>query len=283
MTIEFPPLSEEKQVILAAQNGDRAAAGTLYEWYGDHLYRRVILPRLPVVDQAEDVLRDAFRIVFERIEQFTPKDRSIFFWLRRIAINLVVDTYRRQVKKRRIADNILARDAIHETMSAAPASPDQGLYDRDARALIEESLTRINARYAKALRLRLLEDRSRGECAEAFEVSVGAFDVLFHRACKALGVSESPLHAPMQGCRLGCLFLKGPDNPFPQLPQPAFSANLWRSIYVKFKFRCRKNNCANIPAFQNRPLITFQPAGFFNQIPLLFFHHFPDQGKAADF
>ncbi len=182
---EFPSLQEEKTMILAAQKGDRNAAAQLYEHFGDALYRRIILPRLPVREQAEDVLRDTFRIVFERIEQFTPKDRSIYFWLRRIAINLVVDTYRRQVKQRRIAENILARDAIHETMSSAPTAPDQALVNQDTRKLIEKSLELLNDRYARALRLRLLEDWSREDCAADFGIKIGAFDVLFHRACKA--------------------------------------------------------------------------------------------------
>ena len=185
MSFQFPTMEEERSVILAAQQGDRAAAAQLYDWFGVALYRRIILPRLPVQEQAEDVLRDTFRIVFERIEQFKSTDRSIFFWLRRIAVNLVIDVYRRQVKKRKIAENILARDAVSETMSDAPRSPAQGLYDRDARAMIEISLSRINPRYAQALRMRLLEDKERSECAAHFQVSVATFDVLFHRACKA--------------------------------------------------------------------------------------------------
>ena len=77
--IELPEFEEEKRVVLAAQQGDRLSAGQLYQWFGDRLYRQVILPRLPVVEQAEDVLRDSFRIIFERISQFTPKDRSKHF------------------------------------------------------------------------------------------------------------------------------------------------------------------------------------------------------------
>ena len=67
--MSLPPLDEEKKVIFAAKQGDRSAASTLYEWFGNRMYYQVILPRLPVTEQAEDVLRDTFRIVFERIEQ----------------------------------------------------------------------------------------------------------------------------------------------------------------------------------------------------------------------
>ena len=187
-----PSLEEEKVVILRAQSGDRAAAEQLYSWFGIQIFRSVILARLPDVDQAEDVLWDTFRIVFEKIEQFQTFDRSIFFWIRRIAINLVIDTYRKRVKQSKIAESILARDALSEVMSTSEASPDQGLIDQDARSLIEISLSRLNVRYAQALRLRLLEDKDREECAEIMGVRVGNFDVIFHRACSAFRDNYPP-------------------------------------------------------------------------------------------
>jgi RNA polymerase sigma-70 factor (ECF subfamily) len=42
----------------------------------------------------------------------------------------------------------------------------------------------MNPRYARAVRLRLLEERSREVCAADFGTTVGSFDVLFFRACK---------------------------------------------------------------------------------------------------
>ncbi len=38
--------------------------------------------------------------------------------------------------------------------------------------------------YAEALRLRLLEGRERAACAESLGVTIGAFDVLMHRAAR---------------------------------------------------------------------------------------------------
>ena len=187
-----PTLAEEKKVIQLAQSGDRAAAEQLYSWFGIRVFRSVILSRLPDVNQAEDVLWDTFRIVFEKIAQFQNFDRSIFFWIRRIAINLVIDTYRKRVKQSKIAESILAKDALSDVMSVPEPSPDQGMMDRDARSLIEVSLSRVNERYAMALRLRLLEDRDRQECAEIMGVTVGNFDVIFHRACAAFRDNYPP-------------------------------------------------------------------------------------------
>ena len=144
MKAQFPTLAEEKDLVHALQSGDRDAAARLYDVFGLQLYRQVILSRLPVVEQAEDVLRDTYRIALERIDTYQVKDRSIFFWLRRIAINLVIDTYRRQVRKRELAERILANDAIEFTLGTKPHSPDKNLVLEDAKEMIERSLLRIN-------------------------------------------------------------------------------------------------------------------------------------------
>lgn len=56
----------------------------------------------------------------------------------------------------------------------------QGLRDRVASVLAE-----LPERYAEALRLRLLENRTRPECAERFAVSTATFDVVLYRATRA--------------------------------------------------------------------------------------------------
>jgi RNA polymerase sigma factor (sigma-70 family) len=132
----------------------------------------------------------------EKIETYQIIDRSIFFWLRRIAINLVVDTYRKQVRKRELAERILARDAVHMVMGSRSTQADdvlsQAEEEQDTKTMVNLALEKLNPRYAKALRMRLLEDRSRESCAESFGISVGNFDVLFHRASKAFRDNYPP-------------------------------------------------------------------------------------------
>ncbi len=178
---DLAPLEEERAVIQRLQAGDRAAIGVLYGWYGDTLYRQAILPRLPDRALAEDCLRDTFRTAIEKIASFQLVDRSIFFWLRRIAIHRAMDVHR-----------LRAREAPLEAAGPEPrgetATPDRPGRQReleDARRAVEAALTRIHERYATALRLRLLEDRTREDCASVLGVNVGTFDVLLHRACAA--------------------------------------------------------------------------------------------------
>lgn len=187
---DLVPLEQERVVIERLQAGDRAAFATLYGWYGDRIYRQAVLPRLPDRNLAEDALREAFRTVLEKIGTYTPQNRSIFFWIRRIAINKAIDIHRRHKRDRALAEAVQQEPA--ETLHQRPDRPDRGLELADLRRDIETSLTRINDRYATALRLRLLEERSREECAEILGVKVGTFDVLLHRASKAFRKEYPP-------------------------------------------------------------------------------------------
>jgi RNA polymerase sigma factor (sigma-70 family) len=175
-------LEEERKVILALQQGDRSAFATLYRWYGTLLFRQVILPRLPIQELAEDCLKDTFRTALERIETFRLENRSIFFWLRRIAANKAIDVHRRHRRDERLAEQVKAEPAV---VNSHQDRPDRQLDVDELRKMVDLSMSNLNTRYAKALRMRLLEERTREECAEALEVSVGNFDVILHRAAKA--------------------------------------------------------------------------------------------------
>ncbi|HJN77419.1 MAG TPA: sigma-70 family RNA polymerase sigma factor [Myxococcota bacterium] len=177
-------------MVLRMKDGDRMALATLYDWYGDRLFRQVILPRLPITELAEDVLRDTFRLTVERIHQYDPKDRSIFFWMRRIAINRAIDVHRAHKRRERLQEQV--EQNVDRTMGVPPPSPDRGQEVEETRELVEEALELINPRYAQALRLRLLEDKDREECAAILGVTVGNFDVILHRATKAFRTKYPP-------------------------------------------------------------------------------------------
>ena len=169
-------------MIQRLQAGDRTAFATLYGWYGQALYRQAILPRLPVPELAEDCLRDTFRTALEKIGSFRIENRSIFFWLRRIAVNKAIDVHRRRKRDLELAEAVKVE---HQAVAVAPPRPDRGLEVEDTRQAVHKSLSNMNPRYAEALRLRLIEDKTREECAKALGVTVGNFDVILHRATKA--------------------------------------------------------------------------------------------------
>jgi len=187
---DLPPIEEERAIVERLRGGDREAAGVLFQWFANGLYRRAILPRLPNREAAEDVLKDTFRIALERIEQFKNHDRSIFFWLRRIAINRSIDVHRARQRDRKASQH--PETTIERTMSQPPPAPDRAPEIADTKELVETALAQMNPRYAQALRMRLIEDHDREICAQALDVTVGNFDVILHRAAKAFRKVYSP-------------------------------------------------------------------------------------------
>ena len=172
------------------QNGDHQAFEKIYAWYADLLFRQVIWSRVPVRELAEDCLKDTLQTTLEKIDLFTDHERSIFFWMRRIAINKATDLYRAHQKQLALSEKI--QQDPTQSVASSPAPPDRGLEVDDTRRMVETSLSRLNPRYARALRLRLIEERSRAECAEAFSISLATFDVLLYRASKAFRKEYPP-------------------------------------------------------------------------------------------
>ena len=179
-------LDEEQRLVEEAQRGNLDAMRPLLERYAPPLYGTVILPRLGDAATAEDVLRDTLATAVEKINRFTWQGKTIYPWLRQIAINKVYDVHRASKRSRRLAD-AMAQELPSET--DPEASPDAMMMAEEERTLhrarIDEALGSLTERYRVAIQLRLIEELSREECARRLEVTVGTFDVLLHRAVRA--------------------------------------------------------------------------------------------------
>ena len=84
-----------------------------------------------------------------------------------------------------------AEDLQREVDASQTTTPlDQAVWERRdreaARARVDAALQRIHARYAQAIRLRVLEEKPREEVAAVLGVTPATFDVLLHRATAAL-------------------------------------------------------------------------------------------------
>jgi len=182
---EAAHLEEERRAVERAQAGDSTALEPVLAGHAEALFSSVILPRLPERATAEDILKDTFVTAIERIEAFRFQDRSIFFWLRQIALNKVIDHHRRRGRAQRLVDAL----GVEAEMGPPSERADDALIAaedrRRAGARIEEVMAELPERYAHAIRLRLVEERAREECAAALGVTVGNFDVILFRAVRA--------------------------------------------------------------------------------------------------
>lgn len=182
-------LEEERVLCERARDGDRRALAQILRKYGPILYRSVLLPRLGSEAAAQDALADTYVRVVERFQQFEWRGCGVYPWLRVVAMRLALDLLRARRRETLFEPDDLTR-AVDEAERDLEAGLDVELCerrDREAsRQKLESALGQINGRYATAIRLRVLEEKSREEVAEVLGVSVATLDVVLHRALKAL-------------------------------------------------------------------------------------------------
>ena len=178
-------LEEERRAIARAQAGDPRGLERVFARHAEPLFSSVLLPRLGDRAQAEDLVKETFVTALEKIGSFAWQGRSIFFWLRQIALHKLIDLSRHKGRAQRLLQALAAEAELQPrdlpVDEALIAEEDR----RRALARIEETLARLPERYARAIRLRVMEERPRQECASALGVTLGNFDVLLFRALRA--------------------------------------------------------------------------------------------------
>jgi RNA polymerase sigma-70 factor (ECF subfamily) len=177
------PLPDERALVERAAKGDRRAFETLYRHYARTLFGYVLVPMLGDRDDAEDCLRETFLAAYGALPSYQWKEPSIYPWLKVLAKNKARDLLRASGRRQRL------RGAFAEHVDAivgdAESPNDEEIQREHLRARIEEVLATMNPRYASVLRLRLLDGRTREDCAAAMDVKIGTLDVLLFRACRA--------------------------------------------------------------------------------------------------
>lgn len=184
-TVELD-LEQEQRLVEEAQQGHLDAMRPILERYAQPLYGTVILPRLGDAVSAEEVLRDTLATAVEKIRRFTWQGKSIYPWLRQIAINKVYDIHRQSKRSRRLADAMVHEIAV-ESDPASHADA-QLIADQERRAhrdRIDETMQQLQERYRAAIELRLIQELPREDCARRLGVTIGTFDVLLFRAVRA--------------------------------------------------------------------------------------------------
>lgn len=179
-------LAEERALCERAHAGDRAALGQLLRRHGPRLYRAVLLPRLGSAAAAEEALGVTYLKVVERFEQFSWQAVGVYPWLRVVALHVALDHLRRSKRETIFKPEDLERELDATAQTERSASESEAADLAFARQRVTEVLGRIHPRYARALTLRILEERPREECAAELAVSAATFDVVLHRAVAAL-------------------------------------------------------------------------------------------------
>lgn len=178
------PLPDEQALVERAMQGDKRAFERLYRHYAPALFSYVLTPMLGDRDDAQDCVRETFISAHRALPRYEWRGTSIYPWLKTLAKNKARDLLRASGRRQRL------RGAFSHHLDVfgdrEPSSPMEEVVLRQAmRTRIDAILDELNPRYARVLRLRLLEDRSREDCAELLEIKIGTLDVLLFRAVRA--------------------------------------------------------------------------------------------------
>jgi RNA polymerase sigma-70 factor (ECF subfamily) len=167
-----PTAERERQLILAAQGGDREAAVSLLERYRDSVYRFGMRMCQNVAD-AEDVLQETLLTAAQKLKSYRG-EASFSSWLYAIARS---GCSRRHRATRRQTE----LDDLDAVVDSAPR-PDEVLIKVRVRAILERALATLDTAYREVLLLRDVEGLTAPEVADALGLSVPAVKSRLHRA-----------------------------------------------------------------------------------------------------
>jgi len=170
-------VTSEHTLMERARAYDTDALGELYDQYAPliyaYLYRRVHDAQL-----AEDLTGEVFVRVLQAIQSEQFWHTSFRGWLYRIAHNLLVDHYRKQPPVPMLA--------LDEQLVAAQGDPDSALAEQLSHQRLLAAISHLTPDQQHVLVLRFGEQLAAREVAEVMGKSVGAVEVLQHRALTAL-------------------------------------------------------------------------------------------------
>jgi RNA polymerase sigma-70 factor, ECF subfamily len=167
-------------LVEAAQAGDMAAYGELFERYFDVVFRFVLF-RTGDRTLAEDLTSETFVRALRRITSVSYQGRDIGAWFVTIARNLIFD----HVKSSRYR----LEQATGEMVDLSPSTggPEQQVLDGAINDELLRCVAKLNPDQRECIELRFLQGLSVAETAQVMDRNEGAVKALQHRAVRRLG------------------------------------------------------------------------------------------------
>lgn len=187
----MPSIRDTDQVLVRlAQDGERTAFDILVRRYRRFLIRQV-LPLLRDINDAEDVVQEAFVSAYNAIPNFRG-DAAFSTWVYRIAINSA-KRYRLEAAQRfPIMSDIAEADKIEGLMDESQMSldtPESLLESSEMLRLINEVFDALPQEQQEALIMREFDGLSYEEIAENMHCPVGTVRSRVHRARDAISAA----------------------------------------------------------------------------------------------
>ncbi|MDQ3700498.1 MAG: sigma-70 family RNA polymerase sigma factor [Chloroflexota bacterium] len=169
----------DEDLVRAAQAGDAAAFGQLYERYFDKVYNYLSF-KVGSPIEAEDIAGQVFLRALESLSGYKWTGVPFQAWLFRIAHNLLVDTLRRRSRR--------PSEPLDETMPdrSAVADPEGWLLDKVAREGLLHAVERLTELQRQVISLKFAAGLTNAEAAHVLGRTEGAVKALQHAAVQSL-------------------------------------------------------------------------------------------------
>lgn len=178
---------EEDALVTALRRGVEEAYEILIQRYQQPVYN-LVCRLMNDPSDASDIVQEVFLKVFRNIGSFRGNS-SLKTWIYRIAVNEAYN-HRRWFSRHQRQEVALGPEpgvpSYADTLADAGRSPFDQAADREARALVEEALEKLNPKFRAAVVLRDIEDLSYEEIAAVLEVTLGTVKSRILRGREAL-------------------------------------------------------------------------------------------------
>jgi len=183
MTIRFKtnlPLSEMTiaDLVLAAQAGDRAAMGELFERYRPAIVA-LALRRVRNVHEAEELTQDVFMQAMLKINQLRVPD-AFGGWLRQIVHRKAIN------RVSRTKYSVVCDPETLEATCVDTEAPDAMAVDREQAEAVRSGIDRLGQLDQQTLRAFYLQGQSLVEMSDRFDAPLGTIKRRLHTARRRL-------------------------------------------------------------------------------------------------
>ena len=163
--------------------GDREALAPLMERHYRRLYR-LALSYLRNQDDALDAVQETFVKAFQKAERWDGASEA-GPWLSRITINVAIDRYRRD-KRRRATFTPLGEGDHDDAVATGDPSPERRTFGRELAGRIASAVRVLPEKQRAVFVLRHYEEMSLEEIADSLGMNLGTVKSSLHRAVHRL-------------------------------------------------------------------------------------------------
>lgn len=158
---------------------DQAALGELYDLYHRVLYG-VALGVLRDPAEAEDIVHDAFVVVWQKAAEFDARRGNTFSWIVTLVRNRAIDRIRMRRRRGELLEQAAAQDLPHPDGADDPDAAESTLLIERATA-VRDAVNRLPAEQRDALQLAFFGGLTQIEIAERLQAPLGTVKARIRR------------------------------------------------------------------------------------------------------